>query len=138
MGYKIKLLLALLFCLITFPAAAKVNFLDIPVDYSHIQVVKGQLYVSSQSPTESDRNKALYAQAIDWLEKLHNKKETFEISKIEKEESTVIQASIYFISNVARGTYKPKLSGRNIEIWYTIGQKVFVYKKGKAWRLEIK
>ena len=138
MGNKIKLLLALLFCLITFPVSAKIAFLDIPIDYPHIQVIKGQLYTASQSPTESDKNRVLYAQAVNWMEKLHDKKETLEISKIEKEESTIVQASIYFISNVARGKYKPNLSEKNIETWYIIGQKVFVHKKGKAWRLEIK
>ena len=138
MGNKIKLLLALLFCLITFPATAKITFLDIPVERSEIQVIKGHLYTASKSSKETEKNKVLYAQTVDWMEKHHNKKETFELTKIEKEESTIVQASIYFISNVARGKYKPNLSERNIEIWYTIGQKVFVHKKEKAWRLEIK
>ena len=133
-----KLLLTLLFCFFSFSANAKVTLLNIPLKQLQIDVIKGHLYTASQYETESKKNKILYAKAVQWVEKLHKSKKIFEISNIKREERNIIQASVYFLAKVERGEYIPKLSKKNLEIWHAMGQKVFVFHKGKVWRLDIK
>jgi hypothetical protein len=132
-----KLLLTLLFCLFSFSANAKVTVFDFPLSNSHVDVIKGQLYVYCKDLDEGADDKELYAKSIYWLEKLHAKKEVIEISKINKIESEVIQASMYFIAKVERGEYAPKISRRDVQMWYYIGQRVVVVKNKNKWSLKV-
>jgi len=138
--YKLKkLALALLLCLLPLTANAKVTVFTTPLKDLHITTIKGHLYDSTKIKKKSKKDYSdLFARSIDWLEKLHKSKKTFEISELKNDEAQVILSSVYFISKVESGDYIPNIMPAAIGIWAELGQLVVVVKGKKKWKLRIK
>jgi hypothetical protein len=135
-----KLLLTLLFCLITLPVSSKVIIYGANMEDLHVDTIKGHLYETSRIAKESGRKDRsdLFARSVTWLEKLHKSKKTFDISNINKEEAKVIKASVYFISRVEAGDFIPQLMPATIGIWIEIGRIIVVDKSKSSWKLKTK
>ena len=135
-----KLLIALLLCLITFPAYAKLTIFGVELEDLHINTVKGHLYESARLRVEQGKedHSDLFARATDWMMKLHKNEKTFDIGEMNQQEAKVISSSIYFISRVERGEFIPDIMPATIGIWIELGQLVVIDKSKDSWILKIK
>lgn len=131
-----KLLIALLLCLTSFSANAKITVAGTPLHDKHINVLRGHLY--DHSKTASMKNFILSAKTILWINKLHTDKKTHEIVT-EKNSSdkrlAVILSAINFYSRIENNEYAPELTRATIWLWHEMGKEVIVTHKNNRWEI---
>ena len=125
------------------PAQAKVVYNGNEFQDMHVHAVKGFIYdmVQSQSVDIKKQVAPGFTKALVWLERSHKDKKTFDLDKIKTENTSVIRASIKYLSDIAADKY-PDIPSSFIGYWITKGQKVIAKYEMKGsklyWVLKLK